>query len=83
MKVRVHEIALGDVEDPEIYAAEPMLNFERTEQGQWLHKNSYKQMEFIIRPNEATYGWKVIIFAFLKEKELTYYKLKWGVQNEL
>jgi hypothetical protein len=34
---------MGDVEDPEIYAAEPIIAFETTEQGKWLHANSTRQ----------------------------------------
>jgi hypothetical protein len=29
MKYLVHTIEMGDVEDPEIYAAEPIINFEK------------------------------------------------------
>ena len=35
-------------------------------------------MEYIVRPNQETYGWVVIIFAWLEEQDLTYYKLKWS-----
>lgn len=69
---------MGDVEDPELYAAEPIMAFERTEKGQWLHSHSCEQMAFIIHPNPETYGWLVIITAWLSEQDLTYYKLKWG-----
>ena len=74
----VHKIAMGDVEDPELYAAEPIIKFERTEKGQWLHEHSYKEMVFNIRPNPETYGWMVVISAWLNERDLTFYKLKWG-----
>jgi hypothetical protein len=83
IRVTVHKIPMGDVEDPEIYAADPIIKFEKTEQGQWLHSHSTRQLEFIIRPNQETYGWMVIIFAWLEEQDLTYYRLKWGNQNEL
>ena len=80
MKFIVHEIEMGDVEDPEIYAAAPILDWEKTDKGRWLHQHSYQQMEFTIRPNERTYGWKIIIWSYLKEQDLTYYNLKWGDQ---
>ncbi len=78
MKYIVHTIEMGDVEDPEIYAAAPIIAFENTDKGRWLMTNSYKQLEFTIRPNERTYGWKVLIWSYLNEKDLTYYSLKWG-----
>jgi hypothetical protein len=78
IRVTVHKITMGDVEDPEIYAAEPIINFEKSEKGSWLKDHSQKQMEYIIRPCQETYGWMVIIFAWLEEQDETYYRLKWG-----
>jgi len=84
MKYLVHTIEMGDVEDPEIYAAEPIINFEHSEKGRWLMSNSYRQLEFTIRPNSRTYGWKVCIWSYLNEQDLTYYTLKWGeAEDEL
>ena len=78
LKIIVHKIPMGDVEDPELYAAAPILEWEKSEKGRWLHTNSKRQMEYIVRPNEETYGYIVIIFAWLEEQDLTYFKLKWG-----
>ena len=79
LRIIVHKIPMGDVEDPELYAAAPILEWEKSAKGRWLKENSKKQMEYIIRPNVETYGWMVIIFAWLEEQDITYYKLKWGV----
>ena len=35
-KIVVHQFYMGDVEDPDIYAAEPIWNWEKSEQGQFL-----------------------------------------------
>jgi len=79
MKLLVHKINLGDVEDPEIYAAGPIIDWEKTEKGQWLHEHSYQQMMFDITPGSySNYGYTVNIHAWLEPKNLTYYKLKWG-----
>ena len=78
LKITVHKIAMGDVEDPELYAAAPIMEFEKSAKGRWLTENSKQQMEYIVRPNQETYGWMVIIFAWLEEQDLTYYRLKWG-----
>ena len=84
MKYIVHTIEMGDVEDPEIYAAAPIIAFENTDKGRWLMANSYKQLEFTIQPNSRTYGYKISIWSYLNEKDLTYYSLKWGeVEDEL
>lgn len=78
LKIIVHKIPMGDVEDPELYAAAPILEWEKSDKGRWLHNHSKRQMEYIVRPNDETYGWVVIIFAWLEEQDLTYYKLKWS-----
>ena len=78
LKIIVHKIPMGDVEDPELYAAAPICEWEKSAKGQWLHEHSKQQMEYIVRPNQETYGWMVIIFAWLEEQDLTYYRLKWG-----
>lgn len=78
MKIIVHKIPMGDVEDPELYAAAPILEWEKSAKGRWLAENSKRQMEYIIRPNPETYGYMVIIFAWVEEQDLTYFKLKWG-----
>jgi hypothetical protein len=38
---------MGDVEDPELYAAAPIIEWEKSEKGQWLHEHSRQQMEYI------------------------------------
>jgi len=78
MKVLVHNFWLGDVEDPEIYAAKPLLDFEKTEKGQWLSEHSYNQLTYNIQSEYITYGYRVIIHAWLDAKDLTYYRLKWS-----
>jgi len=78
MKYLVHTIAMGDVEDPEIYAAGPILEFENSEKGRWLMANSYKQLEYTIHPNHETYGWRIVLWSYLNDQDLTFYKLKWG-----
>jgi len=78
MKLLVATLFLGDVEDPKIYAAGPIMDWEKTDKGQWLHANSYEQMMFDIVVDNASYGYRINIHAWLRDKALTYYKLKWG-----
>ena len=78
MKLLVATLLLGDVEDPEIYAAGPIMDWEKTEKGQWLHANSYEQMMFDIVVDNASYGYRINIHAWLRDDALTYYKLKWS-----
>lgn len=77
MKILVHSFLLSDVEDPEIYAAEPILAFERTEKGQWLHDHSELQMTYDILNDPTVMGYRVVLHAWLNEQDLTFYNLKW------
>ena len=78
MKIIVHSFFLSDVEDPEIYAAGPILEFEKTEKGQWLHEHSELQMTYDIINDPMVMGYKVYLTAWLNEQDLTYYNLKWS-----
>ena len=78
MRIRVASMFLGDVEDPELYAAEPLLSFEKSDKGQWLKKHSYRDMEYSIIPDHEKMGFIVGVFAWLDEKEMLLYKLKWS-----
>lgn len=78
MKIPVHSFLLSDVEDPEIYAAGPIIEFEKTELGQWLHERSELQMTYDIINDPMVMGYRVVLFAWLSEQDLTYYQLKWS-----
>ena len=78
MKLLVHKFNMGDVEDPELYAAGPIINFEKSEKGQWLKEHSTEQMWYNIGPCKQTYGYLCTIFANLEEQDVTFFNLKWG-----
>ena len=77
MKLVVHEFNMGDVDDPELYAAFPISEFERTDKGVWLHQHSTEQMWYNIGLCPNTYGYKCTIWANLNEDDTVYYKLKY------
>ena len=69
---------MGDVEDPYLYAAFPIGNWQKTEHGQWCMEHAIGEPEFFCRADPNTYGFRVIITGELTEKDITYLKLKWG-----
>jgi len=77
-KIIVHSFLLSDSEDPEIYAADPILAFNETEKGQWLYEHSEIQMTYDILNDPMVMGYRVILHAWLSEQDLTYYNLKWS-----
>lgn len=77
-KILVHSFLLSDTEDPEIFAAEPILEFEQTERGQWLHEHSELQMTYDILNDPMVMGYRVLLHAWLSDEDLTFYNLKWS-----
>lgn len=78
MKICVHSFCLADVEDPEIYAGEPLLTWQNSDQGKWVMEHSIQQPYFKITPDHNTYGYKCGIFANLTDEDYTFFKLKWA-----
>lgn len=67
----------GDVEDPEIYAAEPILDWKNTEQGQWVMEHAV-DVSYMTQLDYQSYGYKVALYGYLTDENLTFFKLKWG-----
>lgn len=76
MRINVHEFNLGDVEDPEIYAAQPIYEWQETEQGMWVMAHSVPEPSWHIGFN--LHGYQVMIVANLQEQDATFFQLKYG-----
>jgi hypothetical protein len=68
---------MGDVEDPELYAAEPLYQWQQTKQGQWVMEHC-TDPQYIIRPDVNTFGHKIIVHGELEDRLATEYLLRWG-----
>jgi hypothetical protein len=75
--VKVHEFNMGDVEDPDLYAAEPLWNWQQTEAGQWVIAHAIETPFWHRTVDPASYGHKYYIIARLSEQDQTYWTLKW------
>ncbi len=76
--VCVHEFGMGDVEDPDIYAAGPVWEWQQSESGQWVTAHAVEQPYWIRNVDYNTYGHQYRIMARLSEQDRTFFKLKWG-----
>ena len=77
-RVRVHEFNMGDVEDPEIYLAEPAHRFlSGTDAGAWL-KAQGLQCYYNISPDGRNYGYLVTLHADMDDSQRTEWALRWG-----
>lgn len=70
----VKELRMGDVEDPYLYAAYPIHEWEQTEEAQWL-KSKCDDLVFFCDTHD--YGFMIRIYAPLEGEALTFYNLKY------
>jgi len=68
---------MGDVEDPELYAAEPLYKWQQTEQGQWVMEHCLDP-RYIVQPDEHNWGHKIIVYGLIEDQQATEYLLRWG-----
>jgi hypothetical protein len=72
----VHEFSMGDVDDPDIYAAEPLWQFQQSEKGQWVIEHSLETPVYQRVIDQMYYGYKYKISARLTEQDITYFLLR-------
>lgn len=77
-EVTVHEFTIGDVDDPEIYAAHPIWEWQKTERGQWVMENAYEVPIFYHQQDFASMGYKYVIRAKFIGPALTEWLLRYG-----
>ena len=73
----VHTIKMGDVEDPDLYVADPIWKWQQTEEGQYIMKKSNPEPIWQRYNDPMTYGYTYTIRAFLKSKDYVFWSLKY------
>lgn len=80
--VCVHEIRMGDVDDPDLMIAEPIWQWQQSEAGRWIMENAVEKPYWTRRVDTWTYGHVYHIVARLSEQNQTFWELKWGGLNK-
>jgi len=75
-EVVVHEFTMGDVDDPDLYAAQPLWEWQQSEKGQWIMENSVETPSWYRIPDTLQYGYKFQVRAKLSGPRLTEYLLR-------
>ena len=79
VKLTLFQFNMGDVEDPQLYAAAPLYDWEQTEYGKWCKKHcEHDSLVWNIFPCVETYGYRCKVTGELEEKLVTFHQLKWG-----
>jgi len=76
--VCVHEIRMGDVEDPDLFVADPIWKWQQTDAGKFIMENAEDSPYWTRNVDPQSYGHLYRVVARLSEKNETFWKLKWG-----
>lgn len=71
----VHKFFMGDVEDPELYCAQPIYEWQQTDHGKWVMSHGLDPT-FHIHPDAISYGYQIVITAHITPKRWTEYVLR-------
>jgi hypothetical protein len=75
--VVVHEFLMSDVDDPEIYMAEPIWTWQQSPSGAWVMEHAVEKPYWHKRVDMSTYGYRCYIVARLSEADEIFWRLKW------
>jgi hypothetical protein len=76
--VTVYEFVLSGVEDPDLFAAEPLWKWQNSDAGQWVMKNAVETPSWHRMADPMTYGVRFVIRAKLQGAALTEFLLRYG-----
>jgi hypothetical protein len=76
--VIVHRFTMGDVEDPDLYAAQPLIEWQKSEKGAWVMAHAVESPVWHRMIDHASFGYTFVIRARLKDVDYTFYQLKWS-----
>ena len=76
--VIVHSFTMSDVEDPDLYAGQPLCEWQETEAGAWVMAHAEDKPYWVRRTDLYNYGFRYYIVARLAESDQTYWQLRWG-----
>lgn len=77
-KVVVYSFRVGDVDDPVMYAAQPLIDWQNSESGKWVMQHAVETPEWHRYEDPTNWGHSFHITAKLKDKDYSFYLLKWG-----
>jgi hypothetical protein len=78
LKVVVHSFVMAGVDDPDLFAAEPLINWEQSEKGRWVLEHASDIPVWTRSISEDMFGWKYTITAEFEQSALTEWMLKYG-----
>lgn len=79
----VYKFTLGDVDDPDLYAAQPLWEWQKSDAGQWVMTHAMEAPMWHRQQDAMQWGYNYAVTAKLKDVDLTYFLLKWDPKGTL
>jgi hypothetical protein len=77
----VHKFKLGDVDDPILYAAQPIWEWQQTEAGKWVMEHAIEEPMWGRSNSPDTFEYLFRITAQFNDADATFFKLKYDRTN--
>lgn len=74
-KFILHQFELGDVDDPEIYLAQPVWEWQQSFEGKQVMNYVKGNLYYHINPSKYGFGYTITITGDIEGKYATYYSL--------
>jgi len=81
MKITFHTFTMGDVDDVDIYVAEPIYQWQQTDHGRWVMEHAY-DLTYHTGPDPHGFGYLISIRGSINDpRRITEYFLRWPRQE--
>jgi len=74
--IMFYDFSIGDVDDVDIYAAQPIYEWQQTDHGRWVMAHA-QDLRYYTQPDMNTFGYRVVIRGMLEPQQATEYFLRW------
>jgi hypothetical protein len=75
-RLALHQFRMGDVDDVEIYVAQPIYEWQQTPAGRWCMTNA-TNLHYLTGFDPDGFGYKITITGDLDDKLATEFLLRW------
>ena len=81
MKVNFHTFIMGDVDDVDIYAAQPIYEWQQTAHGRWVMENAHN-ITYHTAQDFSQMALRIVIRGAINDpRRITEYFLRWPNQK--
>ena len=80
-KIVVHKFDVADVDDPDLYAAQPLCKWQESEPGKFIMKHAIDKPKWQRHMDPVWMGYRYIVIAELEKKKLSEFYLRFGKIN--